>query len=428
MSAMKYLSVLLPALFTGFLSYGQIKKDSKEYETEVLKNTEAAKKIEPTEKICFDKRFHFISKTGARHYEGCFWIDTYGGITASKTFDQTGSPDCSFNISTKRFHLLLHGMKGNEYIYYNRMEKVRATGREELRHYVQTGNTHVNPLERVLESKTLYKKMNAQEFIGNKYKALEYRTADGKSTLYLWGKNFPDEMNAYAYLGSFGLGYLKTDKGDFIIFKFIHGATEFSITNLEDLSSATACFDPTRFKVFEDNKVPNLIAESEQSNQRLDRELAKQQDRVANSNSPCATKKLELLQYKKQEEEKKERLLKQMKNQNKPYSDPATVNALAKEYSYIEGIKMERRQIEYDLCVLKTDVEKGRYKPGSESYAKAVQKIACWERKVAEYKTFEEDIKAIDERNRNNVPKASKEKGEYYRDKILPKMGALRCR
>jgi len=308
------------------------------------------------------------------------------------------------------------------------MEKVRATGQEELRHYVQTGNTHRNPLERVLENKILFKKMNAQEFIDNKYKALEYTTADGKSTLYLWGKNYPDEMNAYAYLGAFGLGYLKTNKGDFIIFKYVHGATEFSLTNMEDFSSSNACFDPTVFKVFEDTKINNLIAESEQSNQRLEREVARQQDRAANTNSPCAALKLEVLEYKKQEAEKKERLLKQMKNQNKPYSDPATVNALAKEYSFIEGIKMERRQLEYDLCVLKTDVEKGRYKPGSESYEKAVQKIACWERKIAEYKTFEEDIKAIDERNRNDVPKASKEKGEYYRDKILPKMATLQCR
>jgi|GEM_PF-1651288 hypothetical protein len=426
---MKYLCLLVPALFTGILTYSQKKEEKQIFEPEVLKKAEAAKKLEPTEKICFDQRFHFISKSGGRSYEGCFWVDTRGGITASKTFDLNGrDPNCSFDIRQKRFHLLVHGMKGNEYIYYNRMEKVRATGQEELRHYVQTGNTHRNPLERVLENKILFKKMNAQEFIDNKYKALEYTTADGKSTLYLWGKNYPDEMNAYAYLGAFGLGYLKTNKGDFIIFKYVHGATEFSLTNMEDFSSSNACFDPTVFKVFEDTKINNLIAESEQSNQRLEREVARQQDRAANTNSPCAALKLEVLEYKKQEAEKKERLLKQMKNQNKPYSDPATVNALAKEYSFIEGIKMERRQLEYDLCVLKTDVEKGRYKPGSESYAKAVQKIACWERKIAEYKTFEEDIKAIDERNRNDVPKASKEKGEYYRDKILPKMATLQCR
>lgn len=426
---MKYLCLLVPALFTGILTYSQKKEEKQIFEPEVLKKAEAAKKLEPTEKICFDQRFHFISKSGGRSYEGCFWVDTRGGITASKTFDLNGrDPNCSFDIRQKRFHLLVHGMKGNEYIYYNRMEKVRATGQEELRHYVQTGNTHRNPLERVLENKILFKKMNAQEFIDNKYKALEYTTADGKSTLYLWGKNYPDEMNAYAYLGAFGLGYLKTNKGDFIIFKYVHGATEFSLTNMEDFSSSNSCFDPTVFKVFEDTKINNLIAESEQSNQRLEREVARQQDRAANTNSPCAALKLEVLEYKKQEAEKKERLLKQMKNQNKPYSDPATVNALAKEYSFIEGIKMERRQLEYDLCVLKTDVEKGRYKPGSESYAKAVQKIACWERKIAEYKTFEEDIKAIDERNRNDVPKASKEKGEYYRDKILPKMATLQCR
>lgn len=403
-------------------------QEKKIYESDVLKGVTTAKTVTPTEKICFDKRFTFVNKSGARSFEGCFMVNTKLGITGATPISTEGMPDCDLNINEKKFHFMVFGMKGNEYTYFSRLEKKKQAEEGELKHYVRTGNTHRNPLANVLEAKMLYNKQRSQEFCDGKYKAWEYRSADEKDILYLYGKEYPGDMMAYAYLGNYGLGYLKTNKGNYFIMKNTHGQTSFTVTEIEDRESSVVCFDPSLFEVYEETHVVKALEETEKKEQELDRALAKQEDKMLNSNSPCAVKKYELLQYKKQEEQKKKALLEKMKDQTLTYSNQATINSIAKEYSFIEGIKMERRQTEYDLCVLKTDLEKGRFKSGSPNYAKAQEKISCWEQRVDEYKKFEDDIKAIEERNRNDIPKAIREKGEYYKNHVHHRIGELRCR
>lgn len=403
-------------------------QEKKLYESDVLKGTTTAKTVAPTEKVCFDKRFTFVNKTGARNFEGCFLVNTKVGITGAPSISTTGTPDCDLNIHEKKFLFMVFGMKGNEYTYFNRLEKKKQADEGELKHYVRTGNTHKNPMANVLEAKMLYNKQRSQEFCDGKYKAWEYRSADEKDILYLYGKEYPGDMTAYSYLGNYGLGYLKTNKGNYFILKNTHGQTSFTITGIVDMETAMECFDPSVFDVYEETALVKNLEETEKKEQELDRKLAEQEAKMLNSNTPCGIKKYELLQYKKQEEQKKKALLEKMKDQTLVYSNQATSEAIAKEYSYIEGIKMERRQTEYDLCVLKTDLEKGRFKSGSENYSKAVEKVSCWEQRVTEYKKFEDDMKAIDERNRNDVNKAIREKGEYYKNNVHPRIGQLRCR
>lgn len=418
--------MILTFLFAVFTASAQEPK--KIYESDVLKGATTAKTVQPSEKVCFDKRFTFVYKEGARNFEGCFLVNTKFGITGTTGFGMGGGSDCSININEKKFFFLLFGMKGNEFSYFNRYEKKKQAEEGELKHYVRTGNTHKNPMQQVLESKMLYNKQRSQEFCGTKYKAWEYRSADEKDILYLYGKEYPGDMAGYAYLGNYGLGYLKTSKGNYLILKYTHGQTSFTITGIEDLETTMACFDPSLFEVYEETAVVKTLEATEKREQELDRELAKQEEKMHNSNSPCAVKKYELLQYKKEEEQKKKALLEKMKDRTIVYSNPETLNNLARDYSFIEGIKMERRQTEYDLCVLKTDLEKGRFKSGSENYSKALAKVSCWEERVTEYKKFEDDMKAIDERNRNDVGKAIREKGEYYKNNVHSRIGQLRCR
>lgn len=423
---MKPVSLSLYLFFIAGTATAQ--EEKKIYESEVLKGTTAAKTVAPSEKVCFDKRFTFVQKSGTRHFEGCFMVNTKSGITIATPINTRGPADCDIDIDEKKFYLLLFGMKGNEYIYMNRLEKKKQADEGELKHYVMTGNTHKNPMQNVLAAKLLYNKQRSMEFCDGKYKAWEYRSADEKDVLYLYGKDFPGEMTAYAYLGAYGLGYLKTNKGNYFIMKQTHGQTSMTITGIEDLELSIPCFDASLFEVYEETKVVSDLDETGKKGRELDRELAKQEDRMLNNNAPCAAKKYELLRYKKEENEKQKALLQRMKNQNMQYSNPETVKSIAKDYSFIEGIKMERRQVEYDLCILKGDLENGRFKSGSGNYNKALEKIDCWERRVEEYKKFEEDIKNIDSRNRNDVEKATREKGEYYMNNVRPKMGDLRCK
>lgn len=421
---MKYQTLLFGLSIMATTATAQEKKI---YESDVLKGTTAPKKVEPSEKVCFDKRFSFVYKEGARNMEGCFLVNTKWGITGT-TGLSAGTPDCDVNIHEKKFFFLLFGMKGTEYSYFNRLEKKKQEEEGELKHYVRTGNTHKNPMANVLEAKMLYNKQRSQEFCDGKYKAWEYKSADEKDILYLYGKDYPGDMMAYAYLGNYGLGYLKTSKGNYFILKYTHGATSFTITAIDDFETTMPCFDPSVFEVYEETAIVKELEETDKYEKELDRQIAKQEEKMLNRNTPCAGKKYELLLYKKQEEQKKKALMEKMKDRTLVYSNPQTLQNLAKDYSYIEGIKMERRQTEYDLCVLKTELEKGKYKAGSDSYAKAQEKVGCWEQRINEYKKFEDEMKAIDERNRNDVSKAIREKGEYYMNHVHPRIGQLRCR
>ncbi|WP_315822465.1 hypothetical protein [Paraflavitalea speifideaquila] len=75
----------------------------------------------------------------------------------------------------------------------------------------------------------------------------------------------------------------------------------------------------------------------------------------------------------------------------------------------------------------KSALEAGRIKPGGDSYVRATRNISCWEQKVAEYKRFEEEVQAIETRNRNDAARALREKAEYYKNTVHPRVGQLRC-
>ncbi|WP_315822464.1 hypothetical protein [Paraflavitalea speifideaquila] len=200
---------------------------------------------------------------------------------------------------------MLVGMKGNEYAYFNRIEKNRQSNVPVLKHYVKTGNTHRNPMAALLESKMLYNKGVSEEFCDGRYKGWEYRTADGKNVLYLYGKDYPGELAAFGYLGNYGLGYLKTSKGNFFILKYIYEGTRFTITSIEDLENAMASFDPSLFEVYEETALVKSIEATEKREQKLEGDLAKQVEKMSHDNSPCGVKKYELLQYQQEEEQKR---------------------------------------------------------------------------------------------------------------------------
>ncbi|KIC91722.1 hypothetical protein HY58_05740 [Flavihumibacter sp. ZG627] len=392
-----------------------------------MKNATLAKNFEPNEKICFDKRFSIKGLSGARRVLGCFMVDTKRGITAAKPLQNEIIDNCSLDISRKKFLMILFGMKGNEYIYFNREEKMKQSDPSTLHHYVSTGNTHKDPLQSVIGEKMLYKKQQTCEFCNGKYKAFEYRSADMKDILYLYGKDYPGDVKAYSYLGAYGLGYLKTDKGNYFVMSFEHGNTQLQVSEVEDLENLMACFDPSVFQIYEETKVVEMLQETEDRTNELNQNLVRDEQKMLNTNFPCAAKKYALNVYKNESNEKQKELLEMQSNDKIAYSNKADVLKVASRYDPTASIKMDRLQTEYNLCILKSDVESGKWSKNPDNYSKAIAKINCWENKVNEYKKMEDDIKAIDVRYSNDKEKAVEEKMKYQVKNIGPKMGTLRC-
>lgn len=272
-------------------SHLHAQETEEEYDAEVLADGATAQEVEPNSKVCFDKRIQFKARYGPREVRGCFLVNTKMGVTAALPFETGGTVDCDLEVNTKKFYLVVFGMKGNEFTYFNRSEKRKQNEPEELKHYVRTGNTHKSPLEEVIDSKMLYKKNGTAEFCDSKYKAIEYKSADEKDVLYLYGKDFPGELRAYSYLGAYGLGFLKTDKGNFLVMQVTHNRDEIRMMEFEDVEQSLECFEPSMFAVFEETKVPQDIAQSEDRRARLSNELSKDIEAAESGRYACANKK-----------------------------------------------------------------------------------------------------------------------------------------
>ena len=376
--------------------------------------------------MCFDKRIQYKARFGSREAKGCFLLNTKIGITAALPFETGATVDCDLEVNNKKFYVLVYGMKGNEYTYFNRLEKRKQTDPGEVKHYVRTGNTHKNPLEEVLESKMLYKKNNTAEFCDGKYKAFEYKSADEKDILYLYGKEFPDEMRAYSYFGAYGLGYLKTDKGNYLVMQVTHNRDNIRMMEFEDIEMAMDCFEPSAFAVYEETKLRSEMAESDERSRRLSNELSKDIEAAESGKYACANKKAIWTNEKLKQSEKVKAMQEAMKDNQTRMSNQNDVVEFASNYDPIASVRMERLETEYKLCQLKNDIDNNRI--GRTNLSKAMEKANCWENRVNEYKKLEDEMEAIGNRNSSDKKKMIEEKMKYYKEEVMPKIGETRCK
>lgn len=396
-----------------------------DYDASVLEEGGRAEEIEPNEKVCFDKRIQFKARYGAREVRGCFLVNTKIGITAALPFETGASVDCELEVDTKKFYLVVFGMKGNEYTYFNRSEKRKQSEPEELKHYVRTGNTHKSFLEEVLESKLLYKKNGTAEFCEGKYKAFEYKSADEKDVLYLYGKDFPDQLTAYSYLGAYGLGFLKTDKGNFLVMQVTHNRDEIRMMEFENVEESPECFEPSMFAVFEETKLPEEMSQTDERRRHLGNQLDKDVRAAESGRYACANKKALWTNEKLKQAEKVKAMQETMKDNRTRMSNENDIVEFGSQYDPIASVRMERLETEYKLCQLKNDIDNNRI-PRS-NLSKAMDKANCWENRVNEYQRLENEMEAIENRNSSDKRKMIEEKLRYYKEEVMPKIGETRC-
>jgi hypothetical protein len=398
----------------------------KEYDADALDEAGLREYIEPNQKVCFDKRIQFKARYGGREVTGCFLVNTKIGITAALPPETGASVDCELKVNNKKFFLFVFGMKGNEYTYFNRLEKRRQTEAGEVKHYVRTGNTHKNPMEDVLDNKMLYKKNGIAEFCNGKYKAFEYKSADEKDVLYLYGKVFPDELKAYSYLGAYGLGFMKTDKGNYLIMQATHIRDQIRMMEFEDIGESMDCFDPSVFQVYEETKVVEELAATEERRRTLSNQLAKDVEAAESGKYACATKKALWTDEKLKQTEKAKEMQEKVRDNTARFSRENDMVEFASNYDPIASVRMERLETEYKLCQLKNDIDNNRI--ANNNLGKAIEKANCWETRVSEYKKLEEGMDAIANTYRGDKKKMIEEKMKYYKDEVMPKIGQTRCK
>lgn len=242
---------------------------------------------------CFDKQIKVKSVVNDRTVEQCLLVNTQDGLTGYlKPQIAAGGDLCDIKPADEHFWFSIFSLKGNVYSYHNTPGKRGGP----MNHWVSTGNT-----ERYLYQTpsntgvyTLRNKHERRQYCNEKITATAYKYQDGGPTVYIFGKQYPDEIHVSSnkYIGNFGIGYQYTDKGLYIIMEMNSGGYSSKITSIEE---EHVCFDASPFVVLEEQFKTKQQEDIEKERQRIAKREVEAQDAT-----DCKAEKMALIAFDKE--------------------------------------------------------------------------------------------------------------------------------
>ena len=389
----------------------------------VLQYPEKKKAIQPKQTICFDKRFFILGEIQGQVINCCFLLNSESGITGSVPIYDADCK-CEFDIHNPTFQFLLSTKKGVEFRYFNREEKTGPNLPKQIKHYVITGNTHHGQMDDVAEQKILLLKEGSyREFLNGQVKAREYTTGDGKSSLFLAGDNYPKEITIKDYLGAYGLGHIRTNAGHYLVLAHTRG-TQFNmaVREIEKIGASAHCFSTALFSEIESEEIPVALQETEARERKLEEKLSRENL----SSYPCATKKAEATAFKLAATKKEKEILGKLQHEKIRASSESDMYKLSAMYNPVTPFAIERRELEYKLCVLENDISNSRL--STQQMERASRQVFCWEQKIAVYKRLEDLWNEIELKYKDDPKKLTKARAEFQRDELLPGIKEAQCK
>ncbi len=336
------------------------------YDADVLEGRSIPLTITPTgQRICFDKKMKIKTITSRGPAEICVFINTKIGLIGYTALKPGSDPVCDIKPELSDFTFGIIGLKGNVYNYRNNKKK------NEMEHWVQTSNSTNYQYEfgTISSSVQLRKKTERRDYCGGKVKAQLYKVDGQPQEWFLFGKEFPDAitMEPKKFLGQFAVGYQYSDKGLFIIMQMTGTGIESKILELEDVET---CFDPSPFKVFEDEQLKKMTESIEREREKIARDEAKAEKYAA-----CGSKKVILNNYQKEALNRQEENLRNSQQGN-TMQNVNTQQAQANLMNYDDNIQTMIYETELKLC--RTEQQQSE-KPSDSRQ----QKIQCLNRQLA---------------------------------------------
>jgi hypothetical protein len=368
----------------------------------VLEGRATAVTIVPRERICFDKIFKLKTQTSIGAAEGCLFINTEKGLMASTPIKRGAAPPCDLNINRPDFGLVLIGLKGNTYNYFNAKKKDR------LEHWVTTGNSENYQYQFIssAESIALTRRADSKLFIGGKAKAWAYKAEGRPETWWLFGKTEPERimMTPKKFLGSYAVGYQYTDKGLFIIMQVTAPNYSAEVTDIQDMD---ICFDPSSFKMFEEEQNTQMTASIRRQREKIAKEEAKQEQEPA-----CQSKKTILLNYQKESLNRQEQNM-QSARQGNLSQNVRTQQAQADLMNYDDAIQQMIYETELKLC-------RAQQRQSRNPSQSTQRKIDCLQNALATQQQTKQQFQQINTQYRNEPGKQYSEKARAMMRAITP--------
>jgi hypothetical protein len=341
--------------------------------------------------IEFDRRL-LVQISGPTPSEMCLYINTVTGDIGI-TYGRVGELGaCELNVNDRKFRFMLVRSSGQVQTYMT-VEKNGA-----LKHYMSTGNTEIFPVSfPPMENTDLHRFGSVVP--GRRRGGVEsraYRANASAPTFYLHGRTDPATVTTQGFLGHSGIGYLKTNRGIFMVVRAELGSTEFRAYSWSEVPTR---LDPDLFEQLE-------VIMNEKYTASLDRQEEK--IRADEPTGDCASEETELNRLKLADVQAR-RGLNRERNSGNVYENESVRRASGEMMT--PNLAIMNQEVELKIC--KANVRLSRTR-GETARAGIERRIQCYREQKIELNRLQMEWDAIDARYPNDAGRAYAEKNRTY--------------
>lgn len=360
----------------------------------------APKNINRTQKICFNKKFEYISIIDGKTNRGCFYVNTISGYVAQFTANDENNCD-GMNHPQPGFEMIISSKIGESYTFRidNRgkktfiaqmpMEKFRYGGETNFR--IKNANSISSDFR--------------EPFTNQNLPTLGYyiNGISASSVKYLFGPYYAEIIPLKDYFGAFGLGYYTDGMGNTFISLAVESIDQFiKVVKITDVNE---CFDASRFK----DESEEAIQTSENNIKDREKELGDQERNIGD----CTTAQ-DLIDHKRKIIEAEEQFNSYIKNGGNPTSNEGLKLATMSQ-NVTEQVITHRLETEIKICETENALENAiKESSGVNNQNTLRAKIECYKKAQSSLKTLEAQLNRIDSQQGNNYAIAAREKNLLF--------------
>jgi len=346
--------------------------------------------------FCFDKRLNLKMTVGGRMAEQCAYLDTHNGLTGILPSSRQGIPVTQIMPQLDNFSFTVMSMKGNIYSYKN------ARGRGDvIEHWVRTGNTQSFLYQSPTQSgagAALARKSESRTYCDGKITAQAYKYDGGTTTWYVYGDRFPAQLHPQKFFGPFGVGYMYTTEGLYLVMELNFGSNYVRIGSMENVNN---CFDPSAYQVMEN------VAVTKQQDE-LQHEQAKVAAEESRISGDCIPEKQAIVEYEKIVNQKHEERIRQMQHGNL-YQDSVAQKAVLGMMDPLESVRSSILKAKLAMCNAQKDMLRYPQHAPQDGF-----RVGCLGNQVNLLQEAESRMVAIDQQYPTQPAKANAEKSRIY--------------
>jgi len=347
--------------------------------------------------LCFQVEFDLKATVGPKTFEQCMFMNTGMGLVGLLPPSTSGLINMIMP-EIQEFNFSVISLKGNVYRYFNKKGR-----RDALDHFVSTGNTQTFQYQQasnlLSDTVALYRKTEAGTYCNGNMTARAYRLQNGGPTWFIYGDRFPEKLHPKKYMGNYGVGYLYTAEGLFIITEFRADSYQCKVT---DIQNSNACLNATPFQLLEDKFNTDRAADVQKEQEKLDRQ-------AGGISGDCQAEKTALLNFRREVQRKQEENLRRSKEGNM-YQDAGAQKAMLGMMDPLVSVQEGIINARLSICLAQKGIE---HSSGSD-HARAEEKIGCLNRQMVALQQAETAMRALDTRYASEPGRAYAEKSRVY--------------